>query len=558
MKYVDIRDLPPCSFSPQCLRLIDDLDMPITAPVPARLAYIEDLQDERHLRQLRSHVPKCPTCSALLAEARRMRTQQRMMLYHYMTTNERQVPATSGAIFEALRHENVAEEASATRKLETHTREQRVSKRAPASQETASASSPIPLYTRSPQHRRILQNVLTLATVAAVILAAVGLLNRFTVQFGAISNSSTGTSHPNQTPNTSSAGNNDGWNSVLFSLTVLTTASAVKSLAVYNYDTSSGQMTPLVSATQTFSAVTVEGVSEDGQSLLYDETSTSQQKSYKTYSTATNVQTIYQVAANQGGNAVWMDTTHILVQDLNGGVQELNTQTRTSQQTWALKTGRLTFYRQPYLYFVGATNLEADALYRANLSQANPTPQQITNPLPGTRFWLSIDGTTIFYANRSSSSVEGIYAVGSDGKKSRILRKGPAIPIGYADDNALIVLEQVQNKFQVIKLGATAKEQDKVIFADAAPGAVSLCGLPDLVAVIKVCDQNIALAPYGHGLLLHAYYADGTNGLVYDNLDTGLSQIIRTLPASTSVQLPGWSKMSFAHTAAAAFSSLAA
>jgi len=70
MKYVDIRDLPPCSFSPQCLRLIDDLDLPPMVPTASRLAYIEDLQDERQLRRLRSHVPGCPTCSALLLEAR--------------------------------------------------------------------------------------------------------------------------------------------------------------------------------------------------------------------------------------------------------------------------------------------------------------------------------------------------------------------------------------------------------------------------------------------------------------------------------------------------------
>jgi hypothetical protein len=63
-----------------------------------------------------------------------------------------------------------------------------------------------------------------------------------------------------------------------------------------------------------------------------------------------------------------------------------------------------------------------------------------------------------------------------------------------------------------------------------------------------VCDQNIALAPYGHGLLLHAYYSNGANSLVYDNLDTGSSSVIRTLPGNTSVQLPGWSKISASST----------
>src|SRR5690242_14160300 len=99
MKYVDIRDLPPCSFSPQCLRLIDDLDVPAAARSPARLSHIADFQDERQLRQLRSHVPGCPTCSALLLEARRLRSQQRLMLHRFLIANEKRVPSTTSAIF---------------------------------------------------------------------------------------------------------------------------------------------------------------------------------------------------------------------------------------------------------------------------------------------------------------------------------------------------------------------------------------------------------------------------------------------------------------------------
>jgi len=556
MKYVDIRDLPPCSFSPQCLRLIDDLDLPPAPPTSTRLAYIEDLQDERQLRQLRSHVPGCPTCSALLVEARRSRTQQRMMLYHYMLANQKQVPATAGAIFEAIRRENGMEE-GAGRQEEARTREQRLLRRALAGQDALPTASPIPLYPRSPQRRRFFQNVLTLATVAAVILAAVGLLNRFVAQPGTASNSPSQTSRPDQTPRPGSSVNNDGWSSVLFGLTVLSAAGMVQSLNFYNYDVSDGNMSLLVASTQLMTSVTMEGVSSDGQSLLYDETA-ADHKAYKTFSPVTNVRTIFSTSVAQGGNAVWMDTTHFLIQDLGGGVQELNTRTGVSQQTWTLKTGKLAFYRQPFLYFVGAANLEANALYRANLSQANPTPQRVTNPSPNTRFWLSVDGTTVFYANRGPEGIQGIYAVNSDGTNSRVLLKGPALPIGYAEDNALMVMEQVQNKFQVIKMGTTPSAPMKVILANAAPGAVSLCGFPDLIAVVKVCDQNVALAPYGHGLLLHASYANGTSNLVYDNLDTGTSQVIRSLPANASVQLPGWSRMSLTSTAAAALGSQAA
>ncbi|HEX7735082.1 MAG TPA: hypothetical protein VF458_09465 [Ktedonobacteraceae bacterium] len=466
-----------------------------------------------------------------------MRIQQRMMLYYYMVANEREVPATSSSIIEAIRRESEKAAVSETGSSETQAR----SARAPLPA-VAYGTVPIPLHSRSPHRRRIFQNMLTLATVVAVILAAVGLLNRF-MAHPANTASTNQSSHPGQTSNPAAPLNNDDWNSALIGLTVLS-AGVVSSLNFYGYDTGSGRMTTLVSSTQTYLTVTMEGVSQDGQHLLFDETTPDQQKTYNVYSRAHNVLKVYQVVAHQGGNAIWMDTTHFLVQTIGGGVQELNAQTGLIQQKWALQAGSLTFYRQPFLYFTGAKNLESGALYRANLAQANPIPQRITNSLPDTHYWLSIDGTTIFYANRGSSSERGIYAVGSDGSHLRMLRKGSGIPIGYADDNSLMVMDQVENKFRVVKLGTTPGAPEKVVLADAAPGAVSLCGLPVQAAMTKVCDQNIELAPYGHGLLLNAYYPNGANALLYDNLHTGASHIIRSLPTGTGVQLPGWSKMS--------------
>ncbi|HEY0754591.1 MAG TPA: hypothetical protein VGD98_11555 [Ktedonobacteraceae bacterium] len=473
-----------------------------------------------------------------------MRTQQRMMLYYYMVANEKQVPSVSSAIIERIWREHKANEEGIARKKETQVYEQRVQAR----QDITQAAFPIPLYAHSSPRRRFLQHVLTLATVAAVLLAAVGLLNHFAGQSGAtLASLRTTEQKPLANPG---VGNND-WNSALIGLTMLSTAGMVRSLAFYNYDASQNRMVTLVESTQTYLAVNTDGISTDGQSLLFDDISQSQQKVYQIFSPATNVQTVYQIDAKRGGNAIWMDTTHILTQRIDGGVQELDTQTGVLQSAWTLRASRLTFYHHPFLYFTGAQNLKADVLYRANLSQANPIPQQVTQSLPNTHFWLSIDGTTISYADQGSSGQgQGIYTVGSDGSNLRLLRKGSGIPIGYTDDNTLMVMDQVSNKFQVSKLGIAPGAAEKIIFADAAPGAVSLCGLPELVAVLRVCAQNIALAPFGHGLLLNAYNADGTSNLLYDNLATGTSQIIRSLSAGTGVQLPGWSTMSVTSAAA--------
>jgi hypothetical protein len=488
-----------------------------------------------------------------------MRTQQRMMLYHFLVANERQVPATSGAIFAAIRREAMTAEANALRREDRHQQETRTVKQIVTGQ-TASSSpaSPIPLNSRPAQRHRLFQNVLTLATVAAVILAAVGLLNRFTTQASSPASQPAQSSQPEQIPPSGSTTNNAGWNSVLFGLTMLSAAGMVQSLAFYTYDTGNDHTTLLLSATQTFDAVNMEGISSNGQALLYDEISLDQQRSYRTIPASTSAHMAYQLDAKQGGNAVWMDTTHFLVQNRNGTIQEVSALTGLAQQSWSLQVGRLTFYRQPFLYFVGGENLETGALYRANLDQAHPTPQRVTKPSPGTRFWLSVDGTTIFYANRGASGVQGIYAVGSDGTNFRLLRPGTGIPIGYASDNALMVMDQVNGKFQVIKLGTLPGIPEKVILADAAPGAVSLCSVSEAVDIVPICDQNIALAPYGHGLLLNARYANGTNSLIYDNLDTGVSHTIRTLPVGSSVQLPGWSKMSSARQGSTSFLAQAA
>src|SRR6202007_825343 len=105
-----------------------------------------------------------------------------------------------------------------------------------------------------------------------------------------------------------------------------------------------------------------------------------------------------------------------------------------------IAASKLNFYRQPFLYFTGAEQSAADTLYRINLTQAGAVPQQVATSSPDTRFWLSPDGTTIFYANKGSSGEEGIYAVNSDGTHLRVRRSGPGTPIGYASDNTLMLM----------------------------------------------------------------------------------------------------------------------
>jgi hypothetical protein len=96
----------------------------------------------------------------------------------------------------------------------------------------------------------------------------------------------------------------------------------------------------------------------------------------------------------------------------------------------------------------------------------------------------------------------------------------------------------------VVKLGATPEEREQIVLANAAPDAVSLCSAGESGLIISLCNQNISLEPDGKGLVLHTYYADGSQDVVYDNLTTGASQKILPVASQASVQLPGWSNMS--------------
>lgn len=530
MKYVDIRDLPPCTRSSQCLRLLDDLDAVPPTRTSGQLSFIEDLQEARQLRQIRAHISGCPTCSALLADARHMRTQQRMMLRHFLLTNEQHVPATTAKIFAALRHEQ-GEHARANRAYES-------TQATPISYK-ATQVTPLTLHLRTAQQpRSFVQHMLTLATVVAVILAAVGLLNRAT---NPSTVSTKGPTHPQQPHVPGITGN---WNSVIIGLTLMSATGLVKSFTVYNFDTTSAQLGMMLASEQAGADMHLEEISQDGQNLLYTVTSPDQQSTtYATYSPVAGAHAFYRLSTNLAGDALWMDANHVLTQNMQGTVLDLDVHSNAVQQTWPLNAVHLTFYHAPFLYFTKAENGTNRALYRLNLTQPAAQSQQVTIPIPDTRFWLSPNGTTIFYTRPDQTGQPGIYAINSDGTNERLLHNGPAIPIGYAEDDSLMALEQVGSKIQVIKLGATAQEQAQVILADAAPHAISLCGPAGEVTIILLCDQNIALSPYGHGLLLHAYYANGSHNLVYDDLTNGTSRTIYTVPDHTTVQLPGWSRM---------------
>lgn len=540
MKHVDAGSLPSCPLSTQCQRLVNDLDASGTTWQVEQFAYTDDLRDERLVRQLRAHVYGCPACSAALTQARSLRAQQRALLHDFLAENEGEVPSTTLSILSALRREAEVQESrpqpeaqEILRSLEKITPGPFVhllNGRQKLNVEQQVSPRPIPPIPTQSSHP--LRNVVALATVAAVILAAMGLFDHFTSHAPESAN--------NQIPKPAPVhGGIDGWTSFVVGLTMVSTATFV----IYNFDPESGQSIPWYSSTQdsSVSQMHLDGISRDGQYLLYHSVYQSGQTHYATLPATRD---LYTLDTARGGDAIWMDDSHMLVADMLNGVFKVDTQTGAAQQVLGFKVEALEFYHVPYLYFVGAaTGLVQGALYRVNLNVAHDAPQQLTSSLPQTNYWFSPDGTTIFFASNGVAEQQGIYAMNDDGAHKRMLHAGSAVPVGYAANDALMLIQSLHGKFQLIQLGETPAQKERVVLADIAPGATSLCGPSIIVIDTAICEKNIALAPYGNDLVLHAYYADGAHKLLYDDLTTGLSKTLLPLSGNVDVQLPGWDRV---------------
>ncbi len=82
------------------------------------------------------------------------------------------------------------------------------------------------------------------------------------------------------------------------------------------------------------------------------------------------------------------------------------------------------FSRSVSLFYRGSGRA-TDALYRINIDTG--AVEQITFSSTGATFWLSPDGTTVYFANTiGPAGNPGIYAVNSDGSNMHLLRQYPS------------------------------------------------------------------------------------------------------------------------------------
>jgi hypothetical protein len=365
---------------------------------------------------------------------------------------------------------------------------------------------------------------------------------------------STGTPQPSivPVPSTPTPDISHGWNSLIVAQSLVGDPEAFH---VMHYNYLNGNGSPWLA--QTLSSPGFDGISPDGHDLLYQLASGSQVQYYRTLLPTPGTGFFYTLPIASAGNALWLaDGQHVLILMRGVGVMQVDTKSGQIQMLFSLPfptqtasqidIASLTFFHDKYLYFIGSAGLCEDTLCRVKLGTTSV--QRISFRSLHAHYWLSPTGSTIFFANSfGPAGLPGVYSVNVDGSHLHLLRAyTQAIPIGFAADNALVVLRYLKGKFVALKIAATP-QSDQILIANAAPGATSLCPPPASSPGTPIlCDASIALAPNAYALVVQATFADNTSKLWSTDIITGKQHILQVgtagnLPAP--VQLLGWDRL---------------
>ena len=513
------RDVPAsCPLSKHSLKYLDLLDAPSILPLPALEIAVDDEQDRRILERLRIHFPTCPLCTNAVQQAHVQRAAQRAAFQDLLLANEQLVPSSLAAIVEAINQEP-----------QPHFFRSRSTDELPFIEIGQFRSDPVPLpYLRSRSYR-VLQALLSLAAVIALIFATSAFFNhmpRFRTT--------------NQTAARPQPIFTAGWEAAVIGRDLH------GEMSIENYNPFTGRHRPLVPLFSAANA-TIDGVSHDGQNILYHY-ARSGSTYYVTLAALSHTPYFYSLPEAEAGLALWMsDSRHVLIASRSQGLLEVDSETGVAQSvSHTLQISRLYFYRNGYLYFTDTSH--PLTLWRVNVSTGHV--ELVVHTTNGRSYFLSPDGTTIFYVDTTGTSTRAaIYTINVATLTTgpHLLLSSTAIPVGFARDNTLELVQEVQQSFQIVKLRPTQPAIERVVLANIAPSAVALCDhIPTNSAPsASICDENIALAPYGSDLLVTALNKDGTRQLWSDNLTTGQKLLLQTVSNNdpTHLQLPGWDRL---------------
>lgn len=526
-----VHGVPPCPLSVQCLYLLDALDEcdvmewgqadRVVDHQKNKPALSE--QDEQLVAQLCAHLPTCLACSLTLARARRIREHQRRAIRGWLAEEALQVPSTVSRILAATTRSQSSQHAS----TQANT---------PVTEPAAVLSTPVtpdslPAIGRR-KNQRVWRLVLTIAAVLVVVVGSALLFAQMALYRNSVPAATPPLSLKNTTTTPASSVSLENWHSVL-----IASSSAALGTTLMNYDTRNNKAKNLVAKALPAGAV-LDGIAHDGNNVLYHFKYADGNTTYWTLNKLAKHGYFYAVPG--GGNALWLpDNRSVLISVTGDGLRKVDTRTGAAVKLLAgMNLGQLEFYREPFVYFLSTDNLERGALYRIDIRGG--APQQVTEKSPGSTFWLSPDGTKVYYAYEGTANPPGVYAASSDGSRTqRISLSG--VPIGYARDNTLMLMRLSGGKFQVVR----ADVQEKVVMSDVAPGAVSLCDGAVAAGQVPICDSSIALAPLGETLVVEAGYGGGGYNVFVINMQTGKRSLLSVSAglAGTRLQMIGWNRM---------------
>lgn len=403
---------------------------------------------------------------------------------------------------------------------------------------------------RRKQARRKWRWLLPLCIVLVLVLAAFFLFRLRNVSPFITNSATSSNTDTSASSNQSVSSSFPGWNSAVIAVA---TPGASSVFSLRNYDPMSGKQRELVLQPPYLPQNTsIDGVSHDGKNLLY-QFSSDGHTLYYTLSLTAATGYFYELNGASAGNALWFpDSRAALVLSVRSRVMKVDIQTGVAQTVLPLPVAmsdgqqvqidRLAFYLNGYLYFVGADGACEETLCRVSLDAKNPVAQRISFQSKEAAYWLSPDGSTIFFENNIGPAGEpGIYAVGVDGSNLRLIRQQykDARIVGYAADNAPELVVDQDGTFNLVKLGETA-QLDSVARKDVAPGAANLCTATDLPSTRSICDSNLALSPNGHTLLVAAVLADGSYKVWTNDLTNGKQSLLLAVSGGSQVTLGGW------------------
>jgi hypothetical protein len=537
------RSVSPCPLAAHCLRLQDALEN--------EAVYEDEPADRVLVAELRVHAPRCPSCRAALAQARVTRDQQRAAFVALLDEGERRVPATVMRIQQAIQREGQARQPVSVAEMPTQQLER-------TGGQTRKRRSQRPAARSANPPRRVIvwRNVAAVAMAAVVILAATALFShrlflpggnqaaqpkatsraqRPTAPFTQ-SSAPASSSTPSTTQSATEPALFGGWNATM--IAEPSAGSGMYAIKNYNYTNGFAAMLnslPLPVNTQ------FDGISSDGQDLLYQYASDNQVYYARLLTPFAHTGYFYALNADSAGNAIWMtvdqtDSRYVLINTKTMGVIEVDSLTGQEKVVLPqLAASKLIAYHAGYLYYVG-TNPGVD---RINL--ATEAVQVLAGRSMKAAIWISPDNTTMYWVNAGPVGQAGIYAVNLATTSTEFLRSSGE-PVGFATDNALLTVQLLNGQVQIVQVGTTP-QQDQVVFANAAPGATSLCAATTATPG-QICDNFIAMAPYGHAVIVQGTNADGSYHLWSDDLVTG--QQIQLDAASGShapAQLLGWDRL---------------